>query len=198
MSSKRILLTAGLTGLLFLPATAATEEADTDSRVQGARQVVQEFQKELGGRLKEALKSEGPAAGIRVCAEDAPQIAARLSREQGWRITRVSDQVRNPLLGTADAWEQEVLADFRQRHEEGAEYAGMHEAEVVNEPQGRYFRYVQAIPTQGVCLTCHAERSELATPVREALDEQYPHDRATGYEAGELRGAFSVKWLLAQ
>jgi hypothetical protein len=195
MSHNRSLLYLALAGLLALPGAAGAEDAN-DNRVRGAQEVVQQFQRELGGRLKQALKNDGPAAGIRVCAEAAPQIAARLSRDKGWRITRVSSQVRNPLLGTADAWEQQVLSGFRDRHAQGAAYAGMHEAEVVSGPQGRYFRYMQAIPTQGVCLTCHAERSELAAPVREALAEQYPHDRATGYQVGELRGAFSVKWPL--
>jgi hypothetical protein len=56
-----------------------------------------------------------------------------------------------------------------------------------------YFRYMQAIPMQGMCMSCHGPREALAPEVRERLEERYPHDRATGFAVGDLRGAFSIR-----
>ncbi|HSD70126.1 MAG TPA: DUF3365 domain-containing protein, partial [Woeseiaceae bacterium] len=53
-------------------------------------------------------------------------------------------------------------------------------------------RYMKAIPTGGLCLACHG--SAIPDDVRGLLDDHYPHDRALGYEAGDMRGAFSVVW----
>ena len=69
----------------------------------------------------------------------------------------------------------------------------MSRSEVVEEPGGTYYRYMQAIPVQGVCMACHGPRKGMSEELRQRLDARYPHDRATGYQVGELRGAFSVK-----
>ena len=53
-------------------------------------------------------------------------------------------------------------------------------------------RYMKAIPTGPVCLTCHGE--EIAPEVEESLRTAYPHDRALGYGLGDIRGAFSITW----
>lgn len=177
--------------------SAGAEEASPERGAQ-ARQAVKSLMKQLGSELKTAMKEGGPGAGIDVCTERAPQITAELSRAKGWRITRVSEQVRNPLLGTPDVWEQETLAAFRERHAEGEAYKGMNRGDVVEEPGGTYYRYMQAIPLQGKCLACHGPKESLEPSVRDALAERYPHDQATGYEAGDLRGAFSIKRPLEQ
>jgi len=167
--------------------------ADLQQRKSEARQAVKALMSELGGELQAAMKAGGPSEGIGVCVDKALEITARLSREKGWRVTRVSDKVRNPLLGMPDAWEQQTLARFRDRHAEGEAYKGMSRGEVVEEPGGTYYRYMQAIPLQGVCMSCHGPKEDLAPAVRKTLEKRYPHDRATGYQVGELRGAFSIK-----
>lgn len=188
--SSRFLRLGVMAAAVALPFGAG---ADADSRAEEARTTVKRFMGELGGALKAAMKEGGPASAIDVCADKAPRIAARLSRETGWQVTRISDRVRNPLLGTADAWEQRTLASFRERHGGGESYKGMSRGEVVEEPDGTYYRYMQAIPVQEVCMNCHGPKEGLAPAVRDALAERYPHDRATGYQVGELRGAFSIK-----
>lgn len=49
--------------------------------------------------------------------------SGRLSRERGWRVTRVGTRVRNPLLGKPDAWEQQVLAGFTERAAKGKKHS---------------------------------------------------------------------------
>ena len=157
-----------------------------------ARKAVKEFATHLGGVLKTEMEARGPVAAITVCRDVAPTIASELSRKNGWKVSRVSLKVRNPLLGTPDAWEQKVLADFEQRLEK-ENPANMDYAEIVTEPQGKYFRYMKAIPLQDVCLKCHGTDEVRAQPVKDALAAGYPHDKASGYTLGQLRGAFSIK-----
>jgi hypothetical protein len=64
---------------------------------------------------------------------------------------------------------------------------------VVEEPQGRHFRYMKAIPVQPLCVACHGPAETLSPAVRERLAKEYPHDRATGYSPGQVRGAIAVK-----
>ncbi|KPV41219.1 hypothetical protein AN478_04850 [Thiohalorhabdus denitrificans] len=181
-------LVAGL--LAALPAWAAEEMPE---REQAAKEAASALMKELGGELKQAMKEGGPPEAVKVCTQKAPRITARLSRERGWQVTRVSNDFRNPLLGMPDPWEQEVLKEFESRAEEGESLKGMGYGEVVNEPEGKFYRYMQAIPTQEMCVACHGPEDQLDPTVRETLQERYPHDRATGFQPGDLRGAFSIK-----
>ena len=50
-------------------------------------------------------------------------------------------------------------------------------------------------PDVAPCVACHGDRDTLDPAIQAILNEQYPHDRATGYSPGDLRGAFSVKRL---
>lgn len=158
-----------------------------------ARALVATFQQELVAKLTAAMASGGPVRAIEVCKTEAPSIAARLSRESGWQVKRVGTRVRNPMSGMPDAWEQEQLADFARRLEAGEAPATLARFAETNEPSGRMQRYVQAIPVAAQCLACHGDPASQSPELRQALQSAYPHDAATGYRQGELRGAFSLK-----
>jgi hypothetical protein len=52
---------------------------------------------------------------------------------------------------------------------------------------------MKAIPVQPLCVACHGPAETLSPAVRERLAKEYPHDRATGYSPGQVRGAITVK-----
>ncbi len=183
-----------LMAALALPA----QGGEPESRHQEAMAVTKQFMQQLGKTMKQAMKSGGPAAAIEVCAEQAPALTSAISRQHGWKVTRVGTRVRNPMLGMPDAWEQKVLARFQERVAAGEPIKPMAFSEVVEEPDGRYFRFMKAIPVKPGCLACHGPAEAIAPEVREILARRYPHDRATGYRAGELRGAVSIKQPLEQ
>jgi hypothetical protein len=99
------------------------------------------------------------------------------------------------LLGSPDAWEQKVLVDFANRLEK-ENPATIEFAEIVTEPQGKFMRYMKAIPMQEVCLKCHGSFDTMAQQVKEQLTAEYPYDKATGYTVNQIRGAFSIKKAL--
>lgn len=191
-TSSRTLIAAALAACAAFAATAVQAQDDA-ARTDEARAIAASLASGLGGKLQEAIKSGGPAAAIGVCTSVAPTMTGALSRQRGIKVTRVSQKVRNPLLGTPDAWEQGVLAAFEARLAKGEAPDKLEFAETVSEPAGKYFRYMKALPTQPLCLNCHGDPAGFAQEVREALARDYPADRATGYVVGQLRGAISIK-----
>ena len=167
--------------------------ADTAQYDAETRMVAQHMIKRLGAALKKELGTNSPEGAIGVCRDLAPQIANQLSLETGWKVTRVGTRVRNPMIGTPDVWEQGVLADFEQRLRTGAKPETLEFSQIVDEPGGKFFRYMKALPTQGMCVACHGAPADMADGIKAALARQYPRDKATGYREGELRGAVSVK-----
>lgn len=167
--------------LLCLTSAALAEESDLN---QQAQQLVARFAGELRPALATAMQSGGPVHAIDVCATKAPDIARRLSMESGWHVRRVSLRPRNMETAVADAWAAGVLADFDRRQKAGEAVQSLTHSEVV----GDEFRFLKAQATEPLCLTCHGKA--LAPAVSEAIKAKYPRDKATGYDLGEIRGAF--------
>jgi Protein of unknown function (DUF3365) len=44
-----------------------------------------------------------------------------------------------------------------------------------------------------LCTNCHGPADALSTAVKARLQAEYPHDKATGYSVGQIRGAVTVK-----
>jgi len=180
-------------GALLAAGAMPVAAQDDAARLEEARRMAGIMVQTLGGRLQAAIKEGGPAAAIGVCINVAPMIAGELSRQNGVRVTRVSLRVRNPLLGTPDAWEQGVLQSFEARLAKGEAADKLEFAETVSEPAGKSFRYMKALPVQPVCVNCHGDAANLAPEIKERIAREYPADRATGYLPGQIRGAVSVK-----
>ena len=179
--------------LLAIPALAGDDAANQKQMTAEAREVAKELITALGGELKQALADSGPAGAITVCRDTAPMLAGSLSRQTGWKVSRVSLKTRNPLIGQPDLWEQQVLRDFDEAAAGGATPVELQFSEIVTEPDGRYFRYMKALPVKPLCLTCHGTENLIPDSVRARLAQEYPNDQATGYYAGQIRGAVTIK-----
>lgn len=181
---RKLQVSIGVCIALLVPSHGFAVE-DTTGLERAASEVAMGFVRELGAAMTREMAKGGPTEAIKVCAELAPEIAGRLSR--------VGTRVRNPLLGMLDAWEQKVLGEFAERATKGEAFAGMTQSEVVTEPSGRYYRFMKAIAVQPQCLLCHGPVATIPGEIQQRLKAQYPFDTATGYQAGELRGAVSIK-----
>ncbi len=186
-------LLAALMCVVWLFAGIAHGEESVSAREAAAQKAVTGFIQELISTLQKELAAGGPAGAVGVCSDLAQSIANRISRKTGWRVTRVSAKVRNPLLGMPDAWEQKVLLDFDKRVSKGEDMEKMSFSELVNEPGGKFFRYMKAVAIKQPCLACHGTEEQIAPSVQVILKERYTHDMATGYKVGDLRGAVSIK-----
>lgn len=175
--------------LAFAAATVHAEELNQYR--DESRAVAIPFLQQLKVANKKAISEGGLEAAISVCKNIAPQMSGDISRQTGWKVTRVSLKVRNPLLGTPDAWEQKQLQLFATRAAQGEKPDTLETAEVVQEPAGKSFRYLKAIALQPGCLACHGEH--IPENVQARLKADYPRDQATGYSVGQIRGALSIK-----
>ncbi|MDD4929908.1 MAG: DUF3365 domain-containing protein [Gallionella sp.] len=176
----------------LLALTVAGAHADELSQYKDeSRAVAMPFLKQLAAANQKAVSEGGPESAIGVCQDIAPKMAGDISRQTGWKLTRVSLKVRNPLLGTPDAWEQKQLQSFAARAAEGEKPETLEAAEIVQEPAGKSFRFMKAIALQPGCVACHGSNEQILVKAKLAAD--YPHDQATGYSAGQIRGAVSIK-----
>jgi len=175
--------------LFALCLSSAATAGEIDKRTQESRSVVSDFMLLLKLELKAAMREGGPGNAVRVCNKKAREIAADISEKHGWRIARTSLKLRNPN-DKPDAWELKVLQEFEKRKAAGEEIKTLEYAEIVTTDGKKQFRYMKAIPTEKVCLQCHG--SEIDPEEAAALNKFYPHDQATGFMEGDIRGAFTV------
>ncbi|MEA3292570.1 MAG: DUF3365 domain-containing protein, partial [Pseudomonadota bacterium] len=160
---------------------------------QMSRMAIKGFVHSLQGELKTAMKAGGPVNAIGVCNEKAPQIEQDQNSKLGFEISRVSLKNRNPD-NVPDEWETSVLEIFENMKKLGKAPGKLEYYDVVDTGDGREFRYMKAIPTVKVCTKCHG--TEIDPEVAAKLKELYPEDKATGFEVGDLRGAFVIRQTL--
>jgi len=174
---------------LALVAVIPAQAESVDERVAASQAAIQDFAGSLQGHLMEAMQEGGPTEGISVCRQVAPQIAEDISAETGWSVGRTSLKLRNPD-NAPDEWERAVLEHFEARRAAGEPASELVYHETVQEDGEEVFRFMRAIPTGGLCLTCHG--SELGGDIQHALERLYPEDQAVGYSEGDVRGAFTI------
>jgi Protein of unknown function (DUF3365) len=188
-SAKRVIASQLFVTVFCLLFTLTTFSSgplkDIDPRVAESRAAVKAFGGLLVKELKNALEEGGPVKAIKVCNIEAPQIAESVSDDLDIQIARTSLKTRNPN-NNPDNWEQNVLEQFEQRKQNGEAIDSLEYSEETDAG----FRYMKAIPTKGLCLTCHGET--LSDPVKATLAEYYPNDTATGFNIGDIRGAFTI------
>jgi len=139
--------------------------------------------KTLGTKLKERVSKEiaekGLAESVDVCGCAAPPITQGVAREFGVEIGRTSFKLRN-TDNKAPVWMEPIRA---LRTDVPHLVAGPDGALGVTSP----------IWVEDGCLKCHGPRAGLEPGVKEVLDGRFQEDRATGFEAGDLRGYFWVQ-----
>jgi hypothetical protein len=183
---KNKAMVAALTLLAFCISAGTVAASEHDASIEAkSRSLAQALGSQLTAELSEALSAGGPAQAIAVCKDRAPQIAAELSRQSGARVGRVSRRFRNPA-NAPEPWQIAALQRFEAEIAEGSTPADY--LHISSEAA----RYMKPIRIQPLCLVCHGDT--LSAEVRTLLDAHYPHDQARGYQAGELRGAFTVSW----
>jgi hypothetical protein len=160
--------------------SAPLPDAGDAWRERGAA-VVRPFKQKLVAALTEAIAAGGAENAIEVCRVRAPELA-REAGAPGIEVGRTSHRLRNPA-NAPRAWVQPLLAAWVADPASAAPRA-------LRLPSGAV-GYVEPILTAPLCLACHGESLEPAVAAK--LAAAYPSDRATGFRAGDLRGAFWVE-----
>jgi hypothetical protein len=178
--------------LVLSPIMLSAGEPTPDTAwVDQSRQLAMQLGGQLKAELTKAIAEGGPMAAINVCYLRAPEIAAQLSQASGARVGRTALRVRNPS-NAPDDLERTVLEQFAADLGSGPIDRPLEAVFEIRRGDAVERRYMRAIPTDALCLTCHGKT--IAPDLAAAIARDYPQDQATGFEQGQLRGAFSVVW----
>jgi len=176
--------------LLLVILASSAHSAEPAGWVLESRQVAAQLGSRLAGELAGALEFS-PVEAIGVCRERAPLIAAELGKKTGASVGRTALKLRNPDNAPLD-WQRTVLEAFTAEIAAGAPPASLEFTATVESGGMVERRWMKPIMTAPMCLACHGQT--VAPGVAEALAREYPRDAATGFSAGQLRGAFYVVW----
>lgn len=187
-----------LAGSAFLAAQRQSQGAQTSGEVPPdlpalaqAKQVTQQLSAGLQKLLGEELAQGGFVGAVKVCSERAQTVTGEFNVAMGASARRVSLRYRNPN-DQPDPYERAVLQRWQEDH--NRQKLPAERAQIITEADGtRHLRYMKPIVVQAMCLTCHGEPARIPDEVKQILGSRYPQDLATGYAAGDLRGAVSVR-----
>lgn len=133
----------------------------------------------LSGRLMEAMQSEGPAAAINVCSNEAVTIAQSVGKEHGVEIGRTSFKLRNPGNAPRD-W----VKPFVESRVDTPQQVQLDDGSLA---------VLYPIRITVKCLMCHGGEDDILDAVKPELAKRYPDDAATGFKLDDLRGWFWVE-----
>jgi hypothetical protein len=163
---------------------------NVDEELLLSREVSKQLGTQLKSKLVGTLQSDGPEAAIAVCNLEAIGITKEISNKNKLEVGRTALKIRN-TSNQPDAWEIKQLKWFDAQNNLGAALKTLEAHEVVKEDGKKVFRYIKAIPMNEPCMLCHG--TALAPAVEKTIKKLYTQDQATGFEIGQIRGAFTIK-----
>jgi hypothetical protein len=178
-------LSTGLVVALYVVLSSTVNAAEPNP---ADRELAKRLATELKSALSTALQTS-PEHAIAVCNEQAPQIASKIATDANVQIGRTALTIRNPKNAPSE-WQRAVLLDFQNRLKSGEAIGALEYATTVKFGAHTEHRYMKAIPTEPLCLTCHG--AQISPSLQTAIRAKYPNDAATGFNVGDIRGAVYV------
>jgi hypothetical protein len=157
---------------------------DSDLLAQ-EREISMKSFKALSGELKRAVNNGGPLNGVEVCNKKAIQITDSLSNVFGVEIKRTSLKLRNPG-NKADVLENMQLEKWENSKDE--------ELQAVLFEIDNGVEFMAPITLGPPCMACHGDSETINPELKSLINEKYPNDKATGFNIGDLRGSWVVKF----
>ena len=184
---KTVLMTLCALSLMANPYESNKEEME--SVVKTGQEVSSTLLKTLGGNLKKQMKAGGPMAAVEFCSTQAYTLTASIDDKYGKdvQVKRISLKERNPA-NAVQGDEKAILESLDNLQKNGV-VLPPYLVERVNKDTYKFYKPL-AINKQ-VCLKCHGDIGE-NQKLSQYLEKTYPHDKATGYRMGDLRGAVVV------
>lgn len=180
-----------LSVLVLLAACTAAPTLDESAALEKGQGIASATFKALSARLGAAMQSGGPAHAVEYCSLSALPLVDSISAAEGVHIKRTSERLRAPH-DAPDADEERALQVMREQWEQGDAAAVLSDVRLLGDSVAYYQPIFIGSPT---CLKCHGTAGlELDSAAYAAIAEYYPDDAAIGYELGELRGMWSVRW----
>lgn len=167
----------------------------SEDQVIGMRTTAMEFMKNLKGVLISQIQTNGVLQAVAVCADTAQVLTNNFGVQKGVFIRRVSFKNRNEN-NLPDDFEKKILNKFELLHQNKELNSETEHAEIVQEGEFKYLRYLKPILVQAECLNCHGSETDIIPEVKQLIAQEYSDDKAVGYLVGDLRGAVSLKKVI--
>ncbi len=129
--------------------------------------------------LNSALKQDGNhVTAMSTCSSMATQMTNEYNNiTNGVKIRRTALKYRNPK-NKPDETDKEVMYRFQ----------AVNDFKPVAVDMGNTYRVYKPLKTKASCLYCHGSKSDINPKIAKMIQKKYPHDLATDFKLGELRG----------
>jgi len=184
---KNILSLIGVTIILLSSCQKSLSEKDTKEYTAKGKEVALSTSEHLEGQLIKSMKEGGTARAIPFCNTMAMPLTEEMSVKYSTVIKRTSYKVRNENNApTKD--ETRILGTYRKLIEANKQLKSIVERDKSGSPH-----FYAPILLQQKCLACHGEIGKNVTVETDSIIKSlYPHDAATGFKEGDLRGIWSI------
>jgi len=166
--------------------TEKTEAVADSVIIKKGKSIAMGTFKVLGGKLKAAIKSGGPVAGIDICSSEASKLTDSLSTVYNVTIKRTSLKYRNDNNAPKNS-EKEILENWQKNIDAG----NIIKPNIIRNKNNE-ITFVAPIKIKHQCIVCHGSDDYVSSDVRLKLKKHYPNDKARNYSEGDLRGAWVI------
>lgn len=160
--------------------------------IHQGNQIVQESFQALSAELKSALVEGGVMNAVGYCHIKASPIVDSISKAFNASISRISIKYRNSA-NSPDTLDLTIINAYARQLAKGQalqphlEYSG-----------NNIIFYSPIVIQNPMCLLCHGEPGiSIDQASYDFIRSKYPKDLATGYQLGDLRGVWKVKFKQA-
>ncbi len=137
------------------------------------------FMGTLKPTLNDALKQDSDhVTAMGACSSMAMQMTSDYNNiTNGVKVRRTALKYRNPN-NKPDNTDKEVMYRFQ----------AVNDFKPVAVDMGSSYRVYKPLKTKAKCLYCHGSKSDINPKIAKITQKKYPHDLATDFKLGELRG----------
>ncbi len=162
---------------------------DQAAYISKGKSIVQQSFQVLSGELQAALQEGGVQNAAAYCHLQASPIIDSLNQVYQVGISRVTDRFRNHG-NQAQELDLTVMEGYRQQIKDGRELQPHLEVS-----EGEIIYYAPIVIQNPMCLLCHGDPGKtIQDPDYDFIHSKYPEDMAVGYQLGDLRGLWKIRF----
>lgn len=166
-----------------------TKEEDEIYSHRGV-EIVKASNEILFATLVSGLEVEGVGNTIKFCNLKVLRLTDSLSKEFDAEIRRTSLKLRNPKNRPRD-YEEDVLDEYYEQWKKREQLM----PQLKKYTDGSIVFYVPIVLKNPICLNCHGPKDLMVTkPNKRIIDSLYPTDEAIGFNIGDFRGMWTVRF----
>ena len=177
------------------PPPALTAEVQ-QAAIQRGKAIAADTFALLSSNLQTAMQSGGVSNALPFCSLAASPLTAGMAEKHGVTLKRITHKARNPASKASET-ELTVLKSFAATLAAGAT-TNPPAPFATNLVAGQATFFAPILTANELCLKCHGKPGQdISAENLAVIQKHYPQDEATGFQLGQLRGAWRIDFPLA-